>query len=26
MTSMYDVGDVGYDPTMSGLDETTYQK
>lgn len=25
MTSMYDVGDVSYDPTMSGLDESTYQ-
>ncbi len=24
MTSMYDVGEVAYDPTMSGLDETTY--
>jgi arylsulfatase A-like enzyme len=24
MTSMYDVGDVAYDPTMSGLDESTY--
>ncbi|GAB3979945.1 sulfatase-like hydrolase/transferase [Actinoallomurus acanthiterrae] len=25
MTSMYDVGEVSYDPTLSGLDETTYQ-
>jgi arylsulfatase A-like enzyme len=25
MTSMYDVGDVAYDPTLSGLDEATYQ-
>jgi arylsulfatase A-like enzyme len=25
MTSMYDVGDVEYDPTMSGLDESTYR-
>ncbi|MEV1243781.1 sulfatase-like hydrolase/transferase [Nonomuraea sp. NPDC050022] len=25
MTSMYDVGDVSYDPTMSGLDEATYR-
>jgi len=25
MTSMYDVGEVGYDPTLSGLDESTYQ-
>ena len=25
MTSMYDVGEVDYDPTQSGLDETTYQ-
>jgi arylsulfatase A-like enzyme len=25
MTSMYEVGDVGYDPTLSGLDEATYQ-
>jgi arylsulfatase A-like enzyme len=24
MTSMYDVGEVSYDPTMSGLDESTY--
>ena len=24
MTSMYDVGDVVYDPTLSGLDEATY--
>ena len=24
MTSMYDVGEVSYDPMMSGLDETTY--
>ncbi|WP_233712330.1 sulfatase-like hydrolase/transferase [Kribbella turkmenica] len=24
MTSMYDVGEVGYDPTLSGLDEATY--
>lgn len=22
---MYDVGEVDYDPTQSGLDETTYQ-
>jgi hypothetical protein len=22
---MYDVGEVAYDPTMSGLDEATYQ-
>lgn len=26
MTSMYDVGDVSYDPTMSGLDESTYSR
>lgn len=26
MTSMYDVGEVSYDPTMSGLDESTYAK
>jgi len=25
MTSMYDVGEVVYDPTMSGLDEATYR-
>ena len=25
MTSMYDVGEVGYDPTLSGLDEATYR-
>ncbi|MFD5311476.1 sulfatase-like hydrolase/transferase [Streptomyces ardesiacus] len=25
MTSMYDVGEVGHDPTLSGLDESTYQ-
>lgn len=25
MTTMYDVGDVDYDPTQSGLDEATYQ-
>jgi arylsulfatase A-like enzyme len=25
MTSMYDVGEVSYDPTLSGLDEATYQ-
>ncbi|WP_329247132.1 sulfatase-like hydrolase/transferase [Actinoallomurus sp. NBC_01490] len=25
MTSMYDVGDVAYDPTMSGMDEATYR-
>ena len=25
MTSMYDVGEVAYDPTLSGLDEVTYQ-
>lgn len=25
MTSMYDVGEVGYDPTLSGLDEASYQ-
>ncbi|GGK95584.1 sulfatase-like hydrolase/transferase [Mangrovihabitans endophyticus] len=25
MTSMYDVGEVTHDPTMSGLDESTYQ-
>jgi len=24
MTSMYDVGEVAYDPTLSGLDEATY--
>ena len=24
MTSMYDVGDISYDPTLSGLDESTY--
>jgi arylsulfatase A-like enzyme len=26
MTSMYDVGEVRYDPTLSGLDEATYQQ
>src|SRR5699024_12699836 len=26
MTSMYDIGEVSYDPMMSGLDETTYQQ
>ncbi|MEN5072706.1 sulfatase-like hydrolase/transferase [Isoptericola cucumis] len=26
MTSMYDVGEVSYDPTMSGLDESTYEE
>ncbi|PCC37901.1 sulfatase, partial [Brachybacterium alimentarium] len=26
MTSMYDVGEVSYDPMMSGLDEMSYQK
>ncbi|MBB5160026.1 sulfatase-like hydrolase/transferase [Saccharopolyspora phatthalungensis] len=26
MTSMYDVGDIAYDPTLSGLDEATYQR
>ena len=26
MTSMFDVGGVDYDPTMSGLDEDRYQK
>ena len=25
MTSMYAIGDVDYDPTMSGLDESTYR-
>ncbi len=25
MTSMYDVGEVSYDPTLSGLDDTTYR-
>lgn len=25
MTTMYDVGEVDYDPTQSGLDETTYE-
>lgn len=25
MTAMYDVGTVAYDPTMSGLDESTYR-
>lgn len=25
MTTMYDVGEVDYDPTQSGLDETTYR-
>jgi arylsulfatase A-like enzyme len=24
MTSMFDVGDIAYDPTLSGLDEATY--
>jgi arylsulfatase A-like enzyme len=24
MTSMYDIGDVDYDPSMSGLDESTF--
>ncbi|MEU6555352.1 hypothetical protein ABZ915_34585 [Streptomyces sp. NPDC046915] len=26
MTSMYDVGAVGHDATLSGLDESTYRK
>lgn len=26
LTSMYDVGEVRYDPTLSGLDEATYQQ
>lgn len=26
MTSMYDVGGVDYDPSMSGMDEATYRK
>ncbi|WP_144018645.1 sulfatase-like hydrolase/transferase [Demequina sp. NBRC 110051] len=26
MTTMYDVGEVDYDPTQSGLDETTYRR
>ncbi|HEX7352716.1 sulfatase-like hydrolase/transferase [Brachybacterium sp.] len=26
MTSMYDIGEVSYDPMMSGLDEATYQQ
>lgn len=26
MTSMYDVGEVSYDPMMSGLDETSYRR
>jgi hypothetical protein len=26
MTSMYDVGDVRYDPPLSRLDEATYQQ
>jgi arylsulfatase A-like enzyme len=26
MTSMYDIGEVSYDPMMSGLDETTYHR
>ena len=25
MTSMYDIGQVDYDPSMSGLDEGTHQ-
>ena len=25
MTSMYDISEVGHDPTLSGLDESTYQ-
>ena len=25
MTSMYDIGEVDYDPSMSGLDEDTYE-
>lgn len=25
MTSMYDIGEISYDPMMSGLDETSYQ-
>ncbi|MFE9057350.1 sulfatase-like hydrolase/transferase [Streptomyces mutabilis] len=25
MTSMYDVGEVAHDPTLSGLDESTYR-
>jgi arylsulfatase A-like enzyme len=26
MTSMYEVGEVAYDPTLSGLDEDSYQR
>ena len=26
MTSMYQIGDLDYDPTMSGLDESTYHQ
>ncbi|HEU0206484.1 MAG TPA: sulfatase-like hydrolase/transferase [Pseudolysinimonas sp.] len=26
MTSMYDVGEIIYDPTLSGLDEATYRR
>ncbi|GGE94957.1 sulfatase-like hydrolase/transferase [Mycetocola zhadangensis] len=26
MTAMYDVGGVGYDPSLSGFDDATYQK
>jgi arylsulfatase A-like enzyme len=26
MTSMYEVGDVDYDPTLSGLDESSYRR
>jgi hypothetical protein len=25
MTSMYEVGEVAHDPTLSGLDESSYQ-
>ena len=25
MTSMYDVGEVDHDPTLSGLDEASYR-
>jgi arylsulfatase A-like enzyme len=26
MTSMYDVGELGHDPTLSGLDDSTYAR
>jgi hypothetical protein len=26
MTTMYDVGGVGYDPSLSGFDDASYSK